>query len=89
MDVDEIGRDANLPETSKHSALRWDATYNVEFNHDTKVSLELNLVHTLTQVTVKDTVRTHTAFSMDGKYLATVSGADMHTFDVRTGKRLL
>ena len=58
-------------------------TYNVEFNHDTKVALKL--MHTLTQ----NTDTTYAAFSMDGNYLATVSQTGiLHTFDVKTGKGL-
>ena len=75
------------PSDAMHFARPGDGTYNVEFNHDTKVALELNLVHTLAQNT--DTV-TYAAFSMDGKYLATVSfaGGRVHVFDVKTGKKL-
>ena len=46
-----------------------DSTWKVEFNRDTNLALKLDLVHTLTPTTI----RTYAAFSMDGKYLATVS----------------
>ena len=61
-------------------------TYNVEFSHDTKVALKLNLIHTLTQ----NTSPTFAAFSMDSKHLVTVSadGGIVHIFDAKTGKRL-
>ena len=62
-----------------------DAVYNVEFNPETKVPLMLNLEHSLTKIAV----RTYAAFSMDGKYLATVSEPGIvQIFDVKTGKCL-
>ena len=62
-----------------------DTTFKVEFNPDTKVALKLNLEHSLT----KNAVWTYVAFSMDGKYLATVSEPGiMQIFDVKTGKCL-
>lgn len=61
-----------------------DATYSVDFNHDTKVALKLNLVHILSS-----TGETHVAFSVDGKYLATASeDGILHIFDGKTGKSL-
>ena len=99
MDEEEGGPDANQPEnkeneTRKDSTLsddaslsmESDATYKVEFNHDAEAGLKLNLVHTFTEDSFR---RTFAAFSMDGKYLATVSTAGIvYIFDVETGKRL-
>ena len=98
--IDEGGGDnlresntANENETKKDPSISGnaslsddpDATYNVELNHATKVALKLNLVHTLSQ----HTFPTYVAFNMDGKYLATASGAGVvHIFDVTTGKKL-
>ena len=60
-----------------------DATYSVEFNHNTKATM--NLVHRLP----KNTHTTYAAFSRDGKYLAAVSlDGIVHIFDAKTGKRL-
>ena len=64
-----------------------DSTWNVEYNPDTKVALDLNPVYTLTQ----NTTSTYAAFSMDGKYLATLSESGtvhIFVFDVMTGKRI-
>ena len=62
-----------------------DATYNVEFNRDTKAVLKLNLMRMLTQ----NTFSTYAAFSTDGKYLATASVVGIvYIFDVTAGKRL-
>lgn len=46
-----------------------DSAWKVEFNPDTRTALKLNLVHTVTQ----NTIRTYAVLSMDGEYLATVS----------------
>ena len=97
MDENESGWDANVPgnhissedKTRKDSAisplaLQSDTAYNVKFNHDAKIVL--NLVHALT---VNDTDRIYAAFNMDGNHLATVSEAGIvNIFDVKTGKRL-
>ena len=62
------------------------AIYNVEFNRDTKVALELNLVHTSIR---SDSPTFTTSLSMDGKYLATLSRTGIvQIFDVKTGKNL-
>ena len=101
VDEEEGSRGDNVQEseTKKESSnlpLRSDITYfphpddrgipyRVEFNHDTKVALKLNLVHTLTQ----NASRTYAAFSPDGKYLASASReGEVHIFDTKTGKRL-
>ena len=99
--VDEEGGscDDNIQEneTTKDSTKRSDQTYfphpddpdvtfNVESNHNTKVALKLNQVHTLSQMAS----RTYAVFSPDGKYLATASMNDgtVQIFDAKTGKRL-
>lgn len=62
-----------------------ESTWNVEFNPDTEVALSVNLAHALT----KNTAETYAAFSVDGKYLATVSeNGVVQIFDVKTGKKL-
>ena len=90
---DEKQNGSTIPGNSSRSSLQSNissviqptSTWHVEFNPATKVALKLNLVHTLTQ----NTVRTYAAFSIDGKYLATVSSAGVvHIFDVETGKRI-
>ena len=89
---DEIRNDSTNPSISLQSNVSPviqpegpDPTWNVEFNSDTKVALEMNLVHTL----FLNTVETYAAFSIDGKYLATVSATGaVHIFDVKTGKRI-
>ena len=98
---EEGGRDDNLRENytsneiSGNSSLSLQSNvllaqtnaWNVEFNPDTKVALQLNLVHKLTQNTG---TKTYAAFSMDEKYLASVSSTGiLRVFDVKTGKRLM
>ena len=93
-DEDEIQNNSTIPGNTSLSLQsnlspvaqpEADYTWKVEFNPDTKVALKLNLVHTLTQ----NAIRTYAAFSMDGKYLATVSETGVVSiFDVKTGKRL-
>jgi len=85
----EISVNSSLALQSKVSPIAQpdnpDSTWNVEFNPDTKVALELNPVHIFTQ----NTTRTYAAFSMDGKYLATVSETGtVHIFDAMTGQRI-
>ena len=64
-----------------------DATYNIEYNHDTKVALEFNPVHTLSQKLTRSILLA--SLSKDGKYLATVSETGIvQIFDVGSAKRL-
>lgn len=59
---------------------------NVEYNHETKIAREPKLVHTLSQIA---TPTLAASFSMDGKYLATVSQTGIvQIFDMETAKRL-
>ena len=60
-----------------------DPTHSVEYNHDTNVALELNLIHMSTETAYA------ASLSTDGKYLGTVSVAGVvQIFDVELGKRL-
>jgi len=70
-----IATPANKPEFS---------AWNVVFNDNTTVALNLNLVHKLTQEG-----RTRLAFSMDGKYLAAAGLGIVSIFDSKTGERIM
>ena len=88
-DEGEIPNDSTIPGNNLQSNVSPvkqpedpDSTWKVKFNPDAKVALKLNLVRTVTQ----NTARTYAAFSMDGKYLATISETGVvHIFDMKTG----
>jgi len=59
--------------------------WDVEYNSNTTASLNLNLMHKLTQEGM-----TSVTFSLDGKYLATASSSGiLSIFDSKTGERTM
>ena len=67
--------------TPANEYLVWD----LEYNSNTTASLNLNLVHKLTQEGI-----TNVTFSMDGKYLATASSSGiLSIFDSKTRERTM